>query len=257
MKATWSGAISFGLVTIPISLYSAAKTKSLELEFLRKGDYCPVGYRYVCKNTGDQVSYENIVRGYEYEKGKYVVLTDKDLENATVKPTNTIEILSFVDPREIDKNYYQKPYYIKPAKNFEKIYFLLTDALRKTNKVGIARFVVRYREYLGALRAKDDILVLNQIRFENQLIKEKELGIERKVEITDEEMDLAMRLIERLTTSFMPQRYHDTYREDLLNLIDKKIAGKEEVKIEEKRREPTEPSDILVRLQESLRRARE
>lgn len=255
MRAIWSGAISFGLILIPVKLYTAVEEGGLDLDMLRKQDLCPIGYARVCRNTGEEVPYEDIVKGYQYKKGDYVVLEDEDFKRASVRKTQTIDIIEFVDHREIDAKLLAKPYYLEPTKQARKAYALLREALKKTGKVGVGRFVLRNREHLVTLKPEEDLIVLEQMRFVDEIKKPVGLDLPAKDEASDREIEIAIKLIDQLTEPFRAEEFHDTYREELKRVIDEKARGKP-VKVEEEKLVPTEVPDLMARLRESLEQAR-
>jgi DNA end-binding protein Ku len=255
MRAIWSGAISFGLILIPVKLYTAVEEGGLDLDMLRKQDLCPIGYARVCRNTGEQVPYEDIVKGYQYKKGDYVVLEDEDFKRASVRKTQTIDIVEFVDHREIDAKLLAKPYYLEPTKQARKAYALLREALKKTGKVGVGRFVLRNREHLVTLKPEEDLIVLEQMRFVDEIKKPVGLDLPASDEASDREVEIAIKLIDQLTEPFRAEEFHDTYREELKRVIDEKARGKPLVDEEEKL-VPTEVPDLMARLRESLEQAR-
>jgi DNA end-binding protein Ku len=177
MRSIWSGAISFGLIYIPIRLYTASDEQELDFDMLRKGDMCPIRYVRVCERTGEEVEWEDIVKGYEYRKGDYVIVTDEDFARAAPKKTKTIEIVAFVKQEEVDTKLLEKPYYLEPAKGAERAYALLRQALRKTDKVAIARFVLRTREAMALLKADGDVIVLNSMRWATEIRPTDELEL--------------------------------------------------------------------------------
>jgi len=237
MRAMWSGAVSFGLVNIPIRLYSATEDHKLDFHMLHKTDLSPIRYVKVCKEEGEEVQMADIVKGYEYERGQYVVITDEDFERASPRKTKTIDIMDFVDVGEIDAIYFEKPYYLEPDRGADKPYALLRDALAKSNKVGIARYVIRNREQIGVVKPMGDILVLDQMRFAAEIRQPEGLSVP-DVEIQDREMDMALALIDQLTDAFEPEKYHDTYSDELMRVINERIEGKEP--------EPGEPAPVLT-----------
>ncbi len=255
MRAIWSGAISFGLILIPVKLYTAVEEGGLDLDMLRKQDLCPIGYARVCRNTGEEVPYEDIVKGYQYRKGDYVVLEDEDFKRASVRKTQTIDIIEFVDHREIDAKLLAKPYYVEPTKQARKAYALLREALKKTGKVGVGRFVLRNREHLVTLKPEEDLIVLEQMRFVDEIKKPVGLDLPAKDEASDREVEIAIKLIDQLTEPFRAEEFHDTYREELKRVIDEKARGKPP-KAEEERLVPTEVPDLMAKLRESLDQAR-
>ena len=254
MNPIWTGTISFGLVNIPISLYSATKQRRIDFDYLRKDDLCPVGYRRVCKNTGEEVPYKNIVRGYEYRKGQYVVLTKEDFEQADVRKTYTVEILDFTEEDDVKAKYYQKPYFVASEKGGDKGYVLLRDALRKSGKVGIARYILKTREHLGVLSVQGDYLILNQIRFESEMLRPTSIPVPKTANISEEELETSLKLIEGLSDTFNPEKYHDTYTEELKEVIAEKAQGRKAPRVKEERLEPTEITEILKNLRESIDR---
>lgn len=226
MRAMWSGAVSFGLVNIPIRLYSATEEHTLDFHMLHKKDLSPIRYVKVCKDEGEEVSMAEIVKGYEFERGRYVVITDEDFERASPRKTKTIDIIDFVCVDEIDSIYFEKPYYLEPDKGADKPYSLLREALERSKKVGIAKYVLRNREQLGVIKPMDDMIVLDQMRFAGEIRKPEGLKLP-DVEVQKREMDMAMALIEQLTEDFKPDKYHDTYQDELLRVIHEKVEGKE------------------------------
>lgn len=256
MRNIWSGSISFGLIHIPIKLYSATKNKSLNFDFLRKKDLCPIGFARICKLTGEEVPYKDIVRGYEYEKGDYVVLQDEDFKRANPKKTQMIEITEFVDEEQVDSKYFVKPYYVGPDKNADKVYTLLMEALKRTRKVGIGKFVFRTREQLVALKAEDDILMLQELRFEDEIKEPPEEAHTQNVDLSEPEIDMAIKLIGHLTGVFKPQKYHDTYNEQLIDLIEKKAHGKLKSAKKAPVKKPEPVPDLMAALKESLKDAK-
>ena len=255
MRAMWSGAISFGLVNIPIQLYKASESSRLDFDLLRREDQCRIRYVRVCGDTGEEVPYDEIVKGYKWEDGRYIVLEDEDFEKANVRKTRTIDILSFADAQEIDEKYIEQPYFLVPDEKARQAYALLREALTKSNKVGIARFVLRTREHLAMLQAEGDVIVLYQMRFAGELRSTKELDLPRKVEIEDRQIKMALQLIEQLTEPWQPEQYKDTYVEDLMRIIEQKAQG-QEVEAEEEP-VPIEVVDLFSQLSQSLEMARE
>jgi len=224
MRAIWSGAIGFGLVNIPVKLYSAIQASELDLDMLDKKDHSNIKFKRVNANTGKEVAYENIVRGYKIDD-KYVVLSDEDFKKASPEKTKIIEITEFVDESEIDSIYYETPYYLQPDKSGVKAYALLRDALKKTGKVGIGSYVLRNRESLVTIKPLDDILLLNKIRFEQEIRDHSELNVP-KAESKANEIKMAVQLINQLTEKFDISKYKDTYSDNLLKLIKAKSKGK-------------------------------
>ncbi len=233
-RTLWKGAISFGLVHIPVGLYSAEKRNNFDLTMLDRRDMKPVGFKRYNKETGEEVPWDQIVKGYEYEKERYVVLTDEDFRRANVEATQTIDILRFVEGKEITPMYFETPYYLTPDRRGEKGYALLRETLKHTHKVGIANVVIRTRQYVAALIPVDDVIVMNTLRYADEVRAADELDVPPKnlkaAGVTPRETDMAAKLVEEMTGDWDPKDYHDTYHEDLLKLIDKRIkAGETEV----------------------------
>lgn len=254
MRSMWSGSITFGLVNIPIKLYSAVQSRRLDFDLLRKKDMCKVGYKRICKETGEEVDYKDLVRGFEYRKGEYVVLADEDFKKADVKKTNTVEIVSFVDEKEIPIEFFERPYYLEPDRGAAKVYTLLREALKKSKKVGVARFVLRSQEHLAIIKSQGNLLILNQIRFEHE-IRKPDLEIP-EWGVSDKEIDLALSLIDQLTEEkYDPSKYKDVYVEELMKIIEEKARG-QAVKPRGEKPEPTQVSELMDKLKASLEEAR-
>ncbi len=262
-RAIWKGSISFGLVNIPVALYSA-ENRSDELSFhqLDKRDMGPIGYKRINKKTGQDVPWDEIVKGYEYEDGRFVVVTDEDFIKANVEATRTVEIVDFVEGKEIDPAFYEKPYYLGPSsKSANKGYALLREVLKRTGKVGIAKVVIRTREYIGAVIAHGPVLRLDVMRFGYELRSPDEVEVPaedlKKLAVTDKELQLAETLVEAMAGNWEPEKYHDTYRDDLLSLIRKKAERGElrevaEVKAAGEEEAPTGVVDIMSLLKKSV-----
>jgi DNA end-binding protein Ku len=225
MRPLWTGAIGFGLVNIPVKLYSATESSNLELDMLDKKDHSNIKFKRVNEKTGQEVKWENIVKGYMMGS-KYVVLDEKDFEKANAVKTKLIEITDFVNESEIDSMYYETPYYLAPDKSGIRPYALLREALLKTKKAGVASFVMRNRENLAILRASGDAIVLNRIRFEEEIRDTKDLDLPSKSEVKPAELKMAISLVDQLTGKFDISKYKDTYTEALLKVIQAKSKGK-------------------------------
>ncbi|WP_437223060.1 Ku protein [Planctomicrobium sp. SH661] len=243
-RPIWKGQISFGLVNIPISVFSAERRVDLSFKLIDSRNSARVRYERVNEETGKEVPWGSIVKGFEYDKGSYVLLTEKDLESAAVEMTKIIEIEAFVNPTEIESVYFDRPYYIVPGKGAEKGYLLLREAMRKSSMVGIAKVVIRTRQYLSAVMPDGDALVLNLMRFPQEVVPASEFEFPgsdlKKYKVTAKEIELAEQLIQGMTASWEPEAYHDEYREALMGLIDKRIkSGK--TKVVEDTDEPDEP----------------
>ena len=253
-RAIWKGSISFGLVNIPIALYPATRREELKFRLLRKSDLSPVNYKRVAEKDGKEVSWDQIVKGYEYEKGKYVVLKEEDFERVDLEATQTVDIQDFVDQEEIDPMFFYKPYYLEPQKGGDKAYTLLRDALKDSNKVGIAKVVIKTRQYLAGVKPEDGTLVLELMHFADELADPGKLHVPKKTEVGKREMNMAKSLVDSMSSKWNPAKYKDDYREALMEVIEEKVeaSGKE---IEEKPRKapkPTKVIDLVSVLQKSL-----
>jgi DNA end-binding protein Ku len=226
-RASWNGTISFGLVQIPVELYPAEETRELSFTLLDRNDLAPVGYQRINKNTGQIVPYDQIVKGYEHAKGEYVVLNSSDFVRANVEATQTIDIQEFVQLAEVPTTFFDRPYYVKPKKQGAKAFAVLRDALRKTGKAGIATLVLHTRQHLAALIADGDTVVLELLRFPDEIRSAQETvgTIDKTPPVTPLEQDMAAQLIDGMSASWAPEKYHDSYREDLLRLIDDKVKA--------------------------------
>lgn len=251
MRAIWTGAISFGLVNIPVKLYSATSSERLDFDMLHKEDLSPIRYARVCKRDGKEVAYQDIVKGYEYQKGEYVVVTADDFKKADAKKTSTIDILEFSDKKEIDPIYYEKPYFLGPAERAEKPYILLRESLKKTGKVGIAKFVLRNKEHLAAVEAFGQIITLYQLRFAEEVRSAEEVTVPAQ-DVAGEEVQMAVTLINQLTKPFEPGQYKDTYMSELKEIIEKKAQGKKIPTFGRPPR-PTGSAELIKALRQSLK----
>ncbi len=219
-RSIWKGSITFGLVNIPVGLYSAEKREEISFHLLDRKNKARVKYKRVNEETGREVAWEDTVRGYEMESGKYVILSDEDFQRAAPEKTQTVDILDFVEREEIDSVYFDKPYYLAPDKKGAKSYALLRETLKRTKKIGIAKVVIRSKQYLSAVIAEDDVIVLNILRFDHELRDPKELDLPRGKEgVTERELDMAERLVEGMVGSWEPEKYRDDYYKDLMSLI--------------------------------------
>jgi len=259
-RGLWKGAISFGLVNVPVELYSAQKRSAeLDLTMLDKRDLAPVGYQRVNKATGKQVPWEDVVKGYEYQDDKYVVLSEEDFRRANPEASKTVDIVAFVDLHDIAPIYFETPYYLGPAKHGEKPYALLRDAMAKAGKAGIATVVIRTKQYLAALIAQDDALVLNTLRYYKELKSAEDLEIPEKlkgVKVSSKELDMALRLIEDMADEWQPSKFHDTYHEDLLKRIEEKVkAGQTEEITEPEKEEKTGKGADVIDLMSLLKKS--
>src|SRR5437870_5810650 len=254
MRAIWKGSISFGLVNIPIALYPATRREELSFRLLRKGDLSPVNYKRVAEKDGKEVPWEQIVKGYEYEKGKYVVLRDEDFQRVDLEATQTVDIQDFVDQDEIDPMFFYRPYYLEPQKGGDKAYALLRDALEDSKKVGIAKVVIKTRQYLAGVKPEDGVLVLELMHFADELADTGKLHVPKKVEVGKREMNMAKSLIDSMSSKWNPSKYRDDYREALMEVIEEKVeaGGKEIEGKPRKAPKPTKVIDLVSVLQKSL-----
>lgn len=224
MRAIWTGSIGFGLVNIPVKIYSAVQGSELDLDMLDKKDHANIKFQRVNANTGKEVPWANIARGYKVD-GRYVVLTDEDFKKASPEKTKQIEITEFIDEKEIDSMYFETPYYLEPDKSGARAYGLLRDALKKTGKAGLGNYVLRNRESLGLIKVSGNVLVLNKIRFQQEIRDTGDLNIPAS-ESKPNEIKMAIELVNQLTTEFDISKYKDTYTDKLLKLINAKAKGK-------------------------------
>lgn len=228
-RELWKGAIQFGLVHIPVSLYPAEQSEELSFTMLDRRDLQPVGYKRFNKTTGDEVPYEQIVKGYEYDEGNYVTLEKEDFKRANVEASQTVDIAGFVDRESLPPYFFEAPYYLAPGKHGDKGYALLRETLIRTGRVGVATVVIRTRAHLAALYAVDNVLVLNTLRYASEIRDPKELAVPpdlKSAKVNAREIDMAARLVEDMAMDFDPAHFHDTYRDDLMKLIEEKAAGK-------------------------------
>ncbi|EZP39467.1 Ku protein [Janthinobacterium lividum] len=260
-RALWKGAISFGLVHIPVELISASLDHELDLSMLDRRDFAPIGYKRYNKKTGKEVEWDDIIKGYEYKTDEYVVLSEEDLRQANVKATQTIDIDTFVDVAEVPLTFYEHPYYLLPAKGGEKVYALLRETLRKANKVAIASVVMRTKQHLCALVCVGDTIVLNTLRYADEIRPTDDLDLPpntmRAAGISDKELKMALSLVEGMSEQWEPRQYHDSYREDVLALVKKKIKARQTKTITPPAPEPEEEQgsnviDLVALLQQSL-----
>ncbi|TFW25207.1 Ku protein [Massilia arenosa] len=260
-RSMWKGAISFGLVHIPVEMYPATREHSLDLTMLDKRDFSPIGFKRYNKGNEKEVTWDNIVKGYEYTPGEYVVLSDEDLRRANVEATQTIDILAFVDGDQVPLIYYDQPYYLAPGKGGDKVYALLRETLCHAGKVGIATVVIRVKQHLCALVCMGDVIVMNTLRYQDEIRATDELKIpargDKKTALTDKELKMALALVEGMSEEWKPEQYHDTYREDVLALIEKKVASGDTKTLTQPEGERERPAtgnviDLVALLQQSL-----
>jgi DNA end-binding protein Ku len=254
-RAIWSGTISFGLLNVPVKLYSAVSRKTIRFNELRESDSSRIRHKRVAEADDKEVPYEDIVRGYEISPDHYVVFAREELEKLTPEKTRAIEIQDFVNIEQIDPIYFDSPYYLAPAEGAEKAYGLLVKAMDSAGKAAIARFVLRNKEHLAAIRPMDGVLTLTTMRFADEVVSPKELDDvlpDSAPRVEKREREMAEKLIDSLAGDFEPDKYRDEYREQLLSLIEQKASGKEIVVQEGEEPEPTKAPDLMAALEESL-----
>ncbi len=257
MATIWKGSLSFGLVTIPVEMRSAVRSDHISFRLLHAEDLSPVKYERVSSKTGEVVPWSEIVKGYEYEKGKYVVLTDDDFRAAALEGAKTLEILDFVKAEEIDPRYFETPYFLVPSKGGEKAYALLREAMRNSDGVGIGKIIIRQKQHLAGLRVIGEALVLEIMRFANELVDPETLSFPKGDAVREQELRMAEQLIANLAEPFDPEKYTDEYRANLMKLIRAKMKGKK-IKLAEPADDTgdTQVIDLMSRLQESLARGK-
>lgn len=253
MAAIWKGSLTFGLVNIPVELKTAVRADHISFRLLHKEDLSPVKYERVCQAEGEPVPWNEIVKGYEYEKGKFVVITDEDFKAAALEQSKTIDILDFVKQEEIDPRYFETPYYLVPSKGGEKPYALLREAIRKTGMVGVGKIIIRQTQHLAGVKVIGDALVLEIMRFANELVDAKEFDFPSRQAVRPQELQMAEQLVANLAEPFDPTRYTDEYRANLMKVIKAKMKGKK-VKLEEPEGEAPDSDvlDLMSRLRASL-----
>jgi DNA end-binding protein Ku len=250
-RALWKGSISFGLVSIPIELHTAVRDHRPHFRMLHATDKSPVRFERVCIRDGHPVAWEDLVRGYEYQKGRFVVVTKDDFQAAALEKTRTVNIIDFVKSDEIDDRYFETPYYLVPAKGGERAYALLRDAIRESGRIGIAKFILRETQHLAAVEAIEQALVLTVMRFADELVDVEALNLPRDTSVRKPEREMAKALVNSLAADWDPSKYTDEYRNNLLRVIQAKIKGKT-AKLEPS----AEPRDAeVVDLMERLRRS--
>jgi len=254
-RAMWSGTISFGLLNVPVKLYSAVARRNIALREIRESDSARIKHRRVAEGTDEEVPYENIVKAYELSPGQYVALSKDEMEALAPEKTRAIDVLDFVDIEEIDPMYFNSPYYLGPAESAEKAYSLLAAAMEASGKAAITRFVFRNKEHLAALRASDGTLTLTTMRFADEVVPPSDLDDaipDKKPKVAKKEREMAEQLIDSLSTKFDPTAYRDEYREQLLALIEQKAEGKEIVAPEAEAPKATKAPDLMAALEESI-----
>lgn len=254
-RAIWSGTISFGLLNVPVRMYSAVARRNIALREIRESDSARIKHRRVAEGTDEEVPYENIVKAYELSPGQYVPLGKDEMAALAPEKTRAIDVQDFVDIEEIDPMYFDSPYYLGPADGAEKAYSLLAAAMESSGKAAISRFVFRNKEHLSAIRASDGVLTLTTMRFHDEVVPPSELDDafpDKKPKVAKREQQMAEQLIDSLSTEFEPDSYRDEYREQLLALIEQKAEGKEIVAPEAETPKETKAPDLMAALEESI-----
>jgi DNA end-binding protein Ku len=259
-RAIWSGTISFGLLNVPVRLYSAVARRNIALREIRDSDSARIKHRRVAEGTDDEVPYENIVKAYELSPGQYVPLSKDEMAALAPEKTRAIDVQDFVDIEEIDPMYFDSPYYLGPAEGAEKAYSLLAAAMESSGKAAISRFVFRNKEHLAAIRASDGVLTLTTMRFHDEVVPPSDLDDalpDKAPKVAKREREMAEQLIDSLSTEFEPDAYKDEYREQLLALIERKAEGKEIVAPEAEEPKATKAPDLMAALEESIAAVKE
>lgn len=252
-RSIWKGSLAFGLVNIPVELYSAVRDHRPKFRLLHAKDEAPVRYERVCQTEGKPVAWEDLVKGYEYARGRFVVLTKDDFKTAAVEKTRTIDILDFVDPKEVDERYFETPYYLQPPKGSERAYVLLREAIKASGRIGIAKIILREAQHLAAVEAIDDALVLTMMRFSDELADLGEFSFPHTAEVRPAELKMARQLIENLVSEWDPSKYADEYKENLMRVINAKLKGKApDLDDMEATPQQAEVVDLMARLRASL-----
>ena len=254
MRAVWTGSISFGLVNIPVALQNASRTEEFKFKLLRSSDLSPVNYKRVAQVDGKEVPWNEIVKGYEYEKGKYVVLKDEDFRRVDLEATDTIDIVDFVEASQINPMFFYKPYYLEPLKGGVGAYKLLRQVLLETKKVGISKVIIKKRQHLAAVKANGDLLLLELMRFVDELVPPSAIKTPAEKKPAQRELSMAKTLVNQMSEDWDPARYTDEYRSALMKLIDRKVAsgGKELPREGHLTRRPTNVIDLAAVLRQSL-----
>lgn len=254
MRSLWKGALTFGLIHIPVRLYAASAPRELKFRLLHNKDHGEIRYARICKIDGKEIPWEDIVKGYEVKDGHYIALTEEELHQFDLKKNHTIDIALFTDEAAVDTIYYTTPYYLEPDRGAASAYTLLFEALKRSKKVAVCRFIFHQHEHLGVIRPYKNALVLNQLRYDSEIRTTKDLNIPKSA-VSKTELELAVKLVQELSKPFKPERYSDTYIEEVRGLIKKKAKGK---KIHFKKTPPAKSSkrvDIIPLLKKSLKKA--
>jgi DNA end-binding protein Ku len=251
-RSIWKGSISFGLVNIPVELYSAVRDHRPRFRLLHAKDESPVHYERVCQTDGKPVAWEDLVKGYEYKKGQFVVLTKDDFKTAALQKTKTIDILDFVDPKDVDDRYFETPYYLTPGKGAGRSYALLREAIRATGKIGVGKIILREAQHLAAIEVIGDALVLTMMRFSDELADLGEFSFPSAVGLGKPELTMARQLVENLSARWDPEKYTDEYVANLMRIIEARIKGHKPKLEARKAKQPADVVDLMARLKASL-----
>ncbi len=253
MASIWKGSLSFGLVNIPVEVRTAIQGDHISFRMLHEDDLSPIKYERVSASTGEPVPWNEIVKGYEYDKGKFVIITDEDFKTAAVESSKSLEIVDFVKESEIDPRYFETPYFLVPSKGGEKAYALLREAIRKTGSVGIGKIIIRQKQHLAGIKVVGNTLVLEIMRFANELIDTDTLHLPDASLVRPQELQMAEQLVNSLAEPFDPTKYTDEYRANLMRVIHAKMKGKKlTLKPEPEPERDTQVIDLMTRLRESL-----
>jgi len=251
-RAMWKGAIAFGLVNIPVELFSATRDHRPRFRLLHAKDESPVKYERVCQHEGKPVGWEDLVKGYEYDKGQFVVLTKDDFKTAALEKTKTIDILDFVDPKEVDERYFETPYYLQASKGADRAYALIREAIRDSGKIGIAKIILRDSQHLAAVEPIGDALVLTMMRFSDELADLDDFRFPSTAGIRPAELKMAKQLVESLSAKWDPEKYTDEYTKNLMRVIQAKLKGKKPRLQERETPQQADVIDLMARLRASL-----
>jgi DNA end-binding protein Ku len=254
MRAIWKGSISFGLVNIPIALFPASRSEELKFRLLRKKDLSPVNYKRVAEADGKEVPWNEIVKGYEYEKGRFVVINEEDFKRVDIEATQTVDIISFVELEEVNPIFFHKPYYMEPQKGGDRAYVLLREALKTTGKIGIAKVVIKTRQHLAAVKPQEQGLMLELMHFADEIHDVKDFKLPHAAQVGKKELEMAKSLVASMTEEWNPEQYVDEYREALEKMIEEKVEHPDKAvpKSESKKHRPSNVIDLVKVLEESL-----
>jgi len=251
-RALWTGALSFGLVNIPVEVHTAVREHRPRFRMLHAKDKSPINFQRVCQKDGEEVAWDDLVRGYEYERGHFVVLTKEDLAAAALEKTRRIDILDFVESEAIDDRFFDKPYYLIPGKGGDVAYALLREAVRESKRIGIAKFILRETQHLAAVEVVGEALVLSTLRFADELVDVGSLRLPRSSSLKKKELQMATTLVDNLAAEWEPEKYTDDYRDNLMKVIKAKMKGKQAHLVPEEQPRDKKVIDLMERLRQSL-----